>query len=110
MTSSRIARMKKFLTTRPAIRKRKEAPPDQEPDLAAPETALFASFKEAQYRIVIPVSHRSPLLEELAGPGDEMLHVRAILVAAVVLAPGEFAVEQAGVDRRHLRGAVVFLL
>src|SRR5436853_6116703 len=43
-------------------------------------------------------------------PLDEELHVRSILMPAVVLAPGKFAVEQAGVDRRHFRCSIVRLL
>ena len=43
------------------------------------------------------------------GPGDEVFHVRTVFVSAVVLAPGEFAVEQAGVHGRHFRGAIIFL-
>src|SRR5436189_3764276 len=51
-----------------------------------------------------------PMSNELIGPRDEVLHVRTIFVSAVVLTPGEFAVEQAGVDRRHPGGAIIFLL
>jgi len=43
-------------------------------------------------------------------PLDEVLHVRAVFVAAVVLSPGQFALEQARVDRRHQRRPVVLLL
>src|SRR5206468_2073525 len=49
-------------------------------------------------------------LEELAGPLDEVFHVRAIFVSAVVLAPSEFAVEEAGVHGRHFRRAIIFFL
>jgi hypothetical protein len=43
-------------------------------------------------------------------PLDEVLHVRAVFVAAVVLSPGQFALEQARVDRRHQRRPVILLL
>ena len=47
------------------------------------------------------------VVDQPVRPGDEEAHVRAVLVSAVVLAPGELAVEQARVDGRHLRHAVV---
>ena len=37
-----------------------------------------------------------------------MFHVGAVFVAAVVLAPGEVALEEAGVDGGHFGGAVIF--
>src|SRR6266498_2074552 len=48
------------------------------------------------------------VLDEFVGPGDEVFHVRTVFVSAVVLAPGEFTIEQARVDRRHYCGAVIF--
>ena len=47
------------------------------------------------------------LLEVLLGPLDEVFDVRRISMAAVVLTPGELAVEQAGVDRRHFLVLIV---
>ena len=46
-------------------------------------------------------------LEKLVGPRQEVLPVRRVGVAAIVLAPGELAVEQADVHGRHLLGRVV---
>src|SRR5881392_3873719 len=37
-------------------------------------------------------------MDELAGPGNEVLHVGAVLVAAVVLTPRQFSLQQAGID------------
>src|SRR5574337_515636 len=45
--------------------------------------------------------------EEFVGPGYEVFPVRAVSMSAVVLTPGELAVEQSGVDGRHLRGAII---
>ena len=45
--------------------------------------------------------------DEFVGPLDEVLHVGRVCVAAVVLAPGELAIEQSLVYRRHGCGAVV---
>lgn len=45
------------------------------------------------------------MFDELVGPGNEVFHVGAIFVPTVVLPPREFAIEQAGVDGRHLGGA-----
>ena len=50
------------------------------------------------------------MLEEFAGPSDEVFHVRAVLVSAVVLPPGEFTVEQIRVYRRHLCRSVILFL
>ena len=49
------------------------------------------------------------MLDELICPRDEVLHVRTVFVSTIVLAPGEFAVEQAGVDGRHLCSSIIFL-
>ena len=47
------------------------------------------------------------MFQELVGPGDEVLPIRTIGVAAVVLTPGELTIEQADVHGRHLLGLVV---
>src|SRR6187549_1577900 len=55
------------------------------------------------------------VLQEVAGPRDEILPVRPICVTAIMLSPREVTVHQADVDRWHLllgvvlRGAEVFL-
>ena len=46
-------------------------------------------------------------MEQAVRPGNEEAHVRAVFVPAVVLAPGQLAVEEARVVRRHLRHAIV---
>ncbi len=43
----------------------------------------------------------------LRGPREEIFPVGAVRVAAVMLPPGELAIEQAGIHGRHLRAAVV---
>ncbi len=48
-------------------------------------------------------------IEHFVRPGDEIFHVRTIFMAAVVLAPGELAVQQTGVYRRLFGGPVIFL-
>ena len=48
------------------------------------------------------------VLDEPVGPRDEVFHVRPIFMSAVMLTPGEFAVEQAGIHGRHFRSAVIF--
>lgn len=47
------------------------------------------------------------MADELIRPLNEVLHVREIGVSSVVLAPGEFAVEQAVIHRRHFRCVIV---
>src|SRR5215204_200807 len=49
-------------------------------------------------------------LHQPVRPLDEVLHVRAVLVPAVVLAPRELTPKKANIDRRHLRSAVAVLL
>ena len=46
-------------------------------------------------------------MQKFIRPGDEVLHVGAIFVAAVVLAPGQFALHQARIDGRHFRCSIV---
>src|SRR6266498_2116626 len=48
------------------------------------------------------------VFDELVGPRDEVLQVRPVFVPAIVLTPGKFALEQAGVDRRHFCRAIIF--
>src|SRR3954471_23016852 len=59
------------------------------------------------YSLLRTRGDRRGVLQELVGPGDEVLPVGAVGVAAVVLTPGELAVQQAAVDRRHLLLRVV---
>jgi len=47
------------------------------------------------------------VLEKWIRPADEVFHVGAVFVAAVVLAPSECAVDEAVVHGWFLRGAVV---
>src|SRR5688500_8384627 len=49
------------------------------------------------------------VFEEFVGPGEEEFHVGTIFMAAIVLSPGELAIEQADVDGRHFGGAVILL-
>ena len=61
----------------------------------------------ARSRLLRARRDRGGVLQEPVGPRNEVLPVRAVGVAAVVLAPGELAVEQPDVDRRHLLRLVV---
>ena len=55
-----------------------------------------------------PLSRRrGDAVEELVGPGNEVLPIRAVGVPAVMLTPGQLAIEQAHVDRRHLLVVIV---
>lgn len=47
--------------------------------------------------------------EEPIGPGDEVFHVRTVLVAAVVLAPCQFAIEKAVIHWGLLGCAVILV-
>src|SRR5271165_3714479 len=47
------------------------------------------------------------VFDELVRPRDEVLHVRGIRVPAVVLAPRQFAIQQANVDAGHLFRPIV---
>ena len=55
------------------------------------------------FRGSLPPVPRMP--NEPVGPLDEVLHVGGVRVAAVVLAPGQLPVQEAGVDRGHRGGA-----
>src|SRR6266404_6106880 len=50
------------------------------------------------------------VLDKPVCPGDKMLHVRSVLMAAIVLAPRQLTVKQTRVHRRHPGGSIVFLL
>src|SRR6185295_2879380 len=50
---------------------------------------------------------RRRVFDELVGPRDEVFHVGSVFMSAVVLPPGQFTVEQAGVDGWHLGGAII---
>src|SRR5678815_5032789 len=50
----------------------------------------------------------STLSKLTVSPFDKVFHVGAIFVAAVVLAPCEVAIEQAGVHGRHFSGLIIF--
>ena len=45
--------------------------------------------------------------DKFVGPGDKVLHIRGVGMAAVMLAPGQLAIEHADVHLRHLLGMVV---
>ena len=45
--------------------------------------------------------------DELVCPRDEVFPIGAVSMAAVMLAPGELPVQQAGIDRRHFRRVIV---
>ena len=56
---------------------------------------------------------RPPLLHQSdkpIGPGDEVLHVRAVFMAAIVLTPRQLALEKPGIHRWHFCGSIIFLL
>jgi hypothetical protein len=47
------------------------------------------------------------MTDELIRPRDEVFPIRAIGMSAIMLAPGELAIQQTHIDRWHLRGAIV---
>src|SRR5882672_4080297 len=50
------------------------------------------------------------VLDKPVCPGDKMLRVRSVFMAAIVLAPRQLTVKQTRVHRRHRSGSIVFLL
>src|SRR5258706_15962388 len=52
----------------------------------------------------------SGVLDQPARPGNEMLHVRPVFMAAIVLAPRQLTFKQPRVHRRHPGGSIVFPL
>ena len=69
---------------------------------------FFASFCRWNRELFLRGRRGRRVLDEFVGPRDEVFHVRPVFMSAVVLAPGEFTVEQAGVHGRHFRGAIIF--
>ena len=47
--------------------------------------------------------------DEFVGPLDEVLHVGQVGVSAVMLSPGEFAVEKALFHGRHFGDAIILV-
>jgi hypothetical protein len=49
------------------------------------------------------------MADQLVGPFNEVLHIRRICVASIVLAPCQLSIEKSGVHGRHLsRSVIVF--
>src|ERR1051325_34616 len=61
---------------------------------------------------VLPTAITAEVLppgDHSVGPFDKVFHVGPVFMPAVVLSPGQFAIEQPGVHRRHFGGAIIFL-
>src|SRR5207244_3055330 len=72
------------------------------PCTSLPKTTHLRVGRGSGYANLLRVSR-----QHFVRPVDEVLHVGAIFMAAVVLAPGEFALEQSSVHGRHFGGAIV---
>lgn len=69
-------------------------------------------FGAGSFRAALPASIGCPLLrwslaDELVSPFDEVLHIRRVGVASIMLAPCELTIEKSCVYRRHFGGMII---
>src|SRR5205809_6901015 len=91
-----VAALKRRLTkNHPRLRdKGRHLTPALSP-IEAERVTFFASFCRWNRELFLRGRRGRRVLDEFVGPRDEVFHVRPVFMSAVVLAPGEFTVEQA---------------